>query len=86
MVDKKNLKSRVFKYRNEHPKHENKRVIRAFRDDNKVSVKRLYYMWKSEIETLKWLYEYMVKKWAPKLALTKKDKIVLRRIERMIGI
>jgi len=86
MSDKKSLKKIVFDYMNDHPLIGHRRLCKALKDESSRGVTRYWYNWKEDIEPIRWLYNFMTKKWSPKGKLTEKEKAHLKRIEKRIGI
>jgi len=84
MDDDEPLLSRVFRFLNDHPNVERKRLYREFGEYTHTIIRTYWSRWNKCIRPLKWLYEFMGAKWTPIKRITKEDRAKLKAIERML--
>ncbi|KKL47303.1 hypothetical protein LCGC14_2336860, partial [marine sediment metagenome] len=85
-VKRSTLKRDVFKFLNEHPTMSAKGVCREFKEADGRVVQTYESQWRLYVKPMRWLYWFMLNKWAPVKPVTKKDKVKLRNIEKLVGV
>lgn len=83
-MNTKALKWKVFRYLNDNPRVKVKRCVRIFGGEGDAVIRSYYMMWSQFMKPLRWLYDFMNKKWVLDKHITLADKRELRIIEAMI--